>query len=62
MLEKNNYQTVSRLSFHNKLELHRSNRLNETFGQINTTDASSQPKDDETLVPLSQKTLSNNCN
>lgn len=62
MLEENNYQTVSRLSFHNKLELHRCNRLNETFGQINTADSSSQLKDDETLVPLSQKILSNNCN
>jgi len=62
VLEENNYQTVSRLSFHNKLKLHRSNRLNETFGQINTADSSSQLKDDETLVPLSQKILSNNCN
>ncbi|CAF4943855.1 unnamed protein product, partial [Rotaria sp. Silwood1] len=56
--------TLPRLSFDQKLTAHRSNRLNETFGQINFPFQFQSNKkvrtNDDILIPLRCKTPSNN--
>jgi len=59
----NDKYTPSRLTFNEKLAAHHSNRLNETFGQINVSYESQSKREkkinDETLVPLRFKKPSN---
>jgi hypothetical protein len=60
---QNDKYTPSRLTFDEKLAVHRSNRLNEIFGQINVSNESQSKREkeinDETLVPLRYKPPSN---
>ena len=59
-------QPPPRLSFDDKLAAHRSNRLSETFGQVNTTyesqSNSEKEFENETLVQLQCKTPANASN
>jgi hypothetical protein len=57
-IEQNNEHVPSRLSFNEKLAAHRSNRLNETFGQANAE----KETNDETLVPSRCKIPHNSSN
>jgi hypothetical protein len=60
-LEQKCKQTSSRLSFDDKLAAHHSNRLNETFGQINLPyELQSKSEKEINLVPLRYQTSSNN--
>jgi hypothetical protein len=62
--DQTNECTLPRLSFDKKLIAHRSNRLNQTFGQINVPFQIESKKeieaDTNTLVPLRCKTPHNN--